>query len=118
MNKTKEKQEELKKWIKKLGMTQKYFARQFFIDDYIYDNDNEEEIEEFYQKFKGHLKRITTPVETIEIYLSYLYGMDEFNKKCYVRPTKVEDDIFGDDFDLKMEEVSKNISEHLIKIDK
>lgn len=113
MNEIEIKQAELRKWIKKLGMTYKYFARQFFIDDYIYDNDNEEEIELFYEKFKGHLKRKTTPIETINIYLKYLYEMEEFKKKCYIKPNKIEDDIFGKEFDRKMKEISKCISHKL-----
>lgn len=115
MNKTEEKIKELKKWIKKLGMTQKYFARQFFIDDYIYDNDNEEDIEIFYEKFRGHLKRNTTSVETIDIYLNYLYNMEEFKKKCYIKPTYIKDEIFGKEFDERMKKISKNITEILEK---
>lgn len=110
MNLTEEKQNELKKWISKLGMTRKYFAEQYFIDTYIYEIDNEDEINAFYEKFKGHLKRKTTSVEKINIYLNYLYEMDKFKKKCYIRPNKIENDIFGKEFDQKMEEISKNIS--------
>ncbi len=113
MNETEEKIKELKKWIKKLGMTQKYFARQFFIDDYVYDNDNEEEIENFNEKFKGHLKRSTTPVETIDIYLNYLYNMEEFKKKCYIKPTYIKDEIFGKEFDEKMKKISEEITNKL-----
>lgn len=110
MNKVEEKQIELKKWIEKLGMTQKYFSEQYFIEEY---GLNEEEIKAFYEKFKGHLKRKTTHVETIDIYLRYLYEMDEFKKKCYVRVNKIEDDSFGNEFDLKMSKISKNISKSL-----
>lgn len=113
MNETEEKIKELKKWIKKLGMTQKYFARQFFIDDYIYDNDNEEEIENFNEKFKGHLKRNTTPVETIDIYLNYLYNMEEFKKKCYIKQTYIKDEIFDKEFDEKMKKISEKITNKL-----
>lgn len=111
MNETEIKQIELKKWIKKLGMTHKYFAEQYFIEEY--DSFNEEEISAFYEKFKGHLKRTTTPIETINIYLKYLYEMEEFKNKCYIKPNKIEDNIFGKEFDEKMKEISKDISDKL-----
>lgn len=109
MNKTIKKQDELKKWIKKLGMTQKYFAEQYFTDEY--NRWNEEEIKEFYEKFRGHLKRKTTPIEKIDIYLNYLYEMDEFKKKCYVKPVYIESDLFSKDFSEKMRNISKMIHE-------
>lgn len=108
MNIVNERQEELKRWIKKLGMTRKYFAEQYFIEEY--DSLNEEEISAFYEKFKGHLKRNTTSIETIDIYLKYLYEMEEFKKKCYIKPNKIEDDIFGKLFDEKMKDISALIN--------
>lgn len=111
MNQTEEKQAELKKWIKKLDMTQKYFAEQYFIEEY--GSLIEDEINAFYEKFKGHLKRTTTPVETIEVYLNYLYQMDEFKEKCYVRPVYVEDDLFSKEFDKRMKDISKMITMEL-----
>lgn len=106
-----EKQKELKNWISKIGMTQKYFAEQYFIEEYA--NLNEEEIKAFYEKFKGHLKRSTTPIETIDIYLNYLYGMDEFKKAGYVKPVSVDDGLFDNEFNKKMTEISKMITKNL-----
>lgn len=108
-----EKQQELRDWIKKLGMTQKYFSEQYFIEEY--DSLNEEEINAFYEKFKGHLKRSTTPIETIDIYLNYLYDMDEFQKKCYVKPTYIKNDSFSDEFNERMKNISKMITQSLQK---
>ena len=48
-NNIKEKQEELKIWITKIGMTQKYFIEQYCIDNF---NFTDEEIEQYYEKFK------------------------------------------------------------------
>ena len=44
-NNIKEKQEELKIWITKIGMTQKYFIEQYCIDNF---NFTDEEIEQYY----------------------------------------------------------------------
>lgn len=114
MNKEiKNKQEELKSWIKKIGMTQKYFAEQYFIE--VYGSYEESEIQGFYEKFKGHLKRNTTPVETIDIYLNYLYQMEEFKKVGYIKPVYLEDDMFDKEFNKRMNEISKCITDKLIE---
>jgi|TARA_R110002050_G_scaffold280862_1_gene427998 hypothetical protein len=113
MNRIEEKQNELKKWIKKLGMTRKYFAEQYFIEEY--DSLNEEEINDFYEKFRGHLKRSTTPVETIEIYLNYLFEMEEFKKKYYIKPYYIEDNILSKKFVERMKKISSDITDKLIE---
>ena len=54
-----EKQKELKDWITKIGMTQKYFVEQYCIDNF---NFTEEEITQYYEKFKKEISRKTTKI--------------------------------------------------------
>lgn len=72
----------LKSCIKKIGLTQKYFAQLYYIE--IYEDLNEEKINSFYEKFKGHMKRETTKSEIIDVYLYFLHEMDEFKNNNYI----------------------------------
>ena len=72
------KQDELKIWIEKIGLKQKNFAQLYAM--YEYHEPTEDDIHIFYEKFKGHMKRSTTKVSTIDIYLNFLFELDEFIK--------------------------------------
>ena len=58
-----EKQKELKDWITKIGMTQKYFIEQYCIDNF---NFTEEEIVQYHEKFKKEISRKTTKIEVLD----------------------------------------------------
>lgn len=108
----KDKQNELKDWITKIGMTQKYFIGQYSIDNFY--NCTDDEIDQYYEKFKKELSRKSTKIEVLEKYFSYLYDLEEFKKIGYIKPTFISSDCFSEDFDEKMKNISKMITEELV----
>ena len=106
----KEKQEELKIWITKIGMTQKYFIEQYCIDNF---NFTDEEIEQYYEKFKKEITRTTTKKEVLDKYFEFLYSLDEFKKVGYVKPFYIDDGKFDEDFNERMKKISENITDFL-----
>ncbi|KLD98294.1 hypothetical protein [Aliarcobacter butzleri] len=109
-NDIKEKQDELKNWITKIGMTQKYFIEQYCIDNF---NFTDEEIEQYYEKFKKELTRNTTKKEVLDKYLEFLYSLEEFKKIGYVKPFYIDDGTFDKDFNERMKKISKSITDFL-----
>jgi hypothetical protein len=109
-NNIKEKQEELKIWITKIGMTQKYFIEQYCIDNF---NFTDEEIEQYYEKFKKEITRTTTKKEVLDKYFEFLYSLDEFKKVGYVKPFYIDDGKFDEDFNERMKKISENITDFL-----
>lgn len=118
MNEVELKQQELKKWIKKLFKSQKYFAEQYYIE--IYDYENEEDLQKFYEAFKGHLKRNTTDMGIISKYLKFLFDSKEFKDSEYIKPEFYFEHECSDEFNKRMKEISKKITDHSInqKVDK
>jgi hypothetical protein len=112
MNEIVEKQKELKDWITKIGMTQKYFIGQYCIENFY--NYSEEEIEQYYEKFKKELSRKTTKVEVLDKYFEFLYSLEEFKKVGYIKPIYVENEDFDDLFNKRMKDISKQITDNLI----
>lgn len=107
-----EKQKELKDCITKIGMTQKYFIEQYCIDNF---NFTEEEIIQYYEKFKKEITRETTKIEVLNKYFEFLYSLDEFKKVGYIKPICIKrDDLFDEDFNKRMKEISKEISMKLL----
>jgi len=82
--KLKEKQQYLKNWLKKIGISQKNFAERVFYCKY--DSDNEEEIKHFFEKFIKHINRNSTDIKLIESYLDILFEQNEFLKLSFVKP--------------------------------
>lgn len=111
MNEIVNKQKELKDWITKIGMTQKYFIGQYCIESFY--NYSEEEIEQYYEKFKKELSRKTTKVEVLDKYFEFLYSLEEFKKVGYIKPVYIEDDEFGSSFNQRMKKISTDISNSL-----
>lgn len=109
------KQKELKKWITKIGMTQKYFIGQYCIETF--ENYQDEEIEQYYEKFKKELSRKTTKAEVLDKYFEFLYSLEEFKKVGYIKPAYIEDDEFDDLFNQKMRKISKKITDKLLDDD-
>lgn len=112
-NNIKEKQKDLKEWITKIGMTQKYFIEQYCIENFY--NYTEEEIEQYYEKFKKEITRTTTKIEVLYKYFEFLYSLDEFKKVGYVKPFYVDDGTFDKNFNEKMKKISENITNFLQK---
>lgn len=113
MNEVELKQQELKKWIKKLFKSQKYFAQQYYM--VIYDNYDDEDLERFYEAFKGHLKRKTTDVGVISKYLKFLFDSQEFRDSEDIKPEFYFSNELSNDFNLRMKKISKKITDHLIE---
>ncbi|AXX84652.1 MULTISPECIES: hypothetical protein [Aliarcobacter] len=111
-NNIKEKQKDLKEWITKIGMTQKHFIEQYCIDNF---NFTDEEIEQYYEKFKKEITRTTTKIEVLDKYFEFLYSLDEFKKIGYVKPFYIDDGTFDKNFNEKMKKISENITNFLQK---
>ena len=110
-----EKQKELKDWITKIGMTQKYFIEQYCIDNF---NLTEEEITQYYEKFKKEISRKTTKIEVLDKYFEFLYSLEEFKKVGYIKPICIKrDDLFDKNFQERMKKISKEITNQLIDRD-
>ncbi len=109
----KEKQKELKDWLKKLGLTQPVFAERVFY--HMNNSDNEEEIKQFIERFKKAINRNSTDIKLIESYLDILFEQNEFLKLGLVKPVFHYASDFDDVFNQKMKDISKTISEQLEK---
>lgn len=108
----KKKQQLLKDWLKKIGLSQNVFAERLFY--YVNDSDNEEEIKQFYERFRKAINRDSTDIKLIETYLEFLFEQDDFLKLGLVKPTFYHEDEFTDDFNRRMKMISKNITEKLL----
>lgn len=107
-----EKQKELKDWIIKIGMNQKYFIEQYCVDNF---NFTDEEITQYYEKFKKEISRKTTKIEVLDKYLEFLYSLEEFKKVGYVKPFYIKrDDLFNEEFNKKMKKISEEITKKLV----
>lgn len=102
-----DKQNELKLWIEKIGLKPKHFAQIYA--EYLYHDPTEDDIRIFYEKFRGHMKRSTTKVSTIDIYLNFLVELDEFKDIGYVKPKFYFQDIFSKNFNSRMLKISEEI---------
>lgn len=107
-NELKKKQQELKDWIDKLGLSHNVFAERVFY--HMNDSDNEEEIKKFIYRFKQAINRNTTKVKLIESYLDILFEQDEFLKLGLVKPKFHFENEFSNEFNIKMKDISKKIS--------
>ena len=103
------KQQELKSWLKKLGLSQPVFAERVFY--HINDSDNEEEIKQFIERFKKAINRSSTDVKLIESYLDILFEQNEFLKLGLEKPQFYYENDFDDNFNKKMRKISQSISE-------
>ncbi|MBC8237070.1 MAG: hypothetical protein H8E76_02455 [Helicobacteraceae bacterium] len=107
-----DKQNELIMWIDKIGLTQKYFAGLYA--QHIYHNPQEGEIQSFYEKYRGHMKRSTTKISVIDRYLNFLYTLDEFKDVGYIKPQFHYEDSFDDSFNKRMKKISKDITDKIL----
>lgn len=111
----KEKQQELKEWLKKLGLSQNVFAERVFYE--INESDNEDEIKQFIERFKKAINRDSTDIGLIETYLKSLYQQNEFLKLGLVVHESYCYDEFSDTFNKRMKKISKDITDNIIEKD-
>jgi len=111
----KQKQQELKDWLKKLGLSQNVFAERVFYE--MNESDNEQERKQFIERFKKALNRESTDIGLIESYLKILYQQNEFLKLGLVVHEPYCDDEFSDTFNKRMKKISKNITDKLLEKD-
>ena len=110
-----QKQQELKKLIKKLFKSQKYFAEQYLIEEYVsYDEDD---LKRFYEQFKKEINRTTTSIDIINKYLNFIFDSEEFKRNEYIKPKNYFKDEFSDNFNQKMKNISQLITDELIQND-
>jgi len=111
----KQKQQELKDWLKKLGLSQNVFAERVFYE--MNESDNEQEIKQFTERFKKALNRGSTDIGLIESYLKILYQQNEFLKLGLIVHEAYCDNEFSDTFNKRMKTISKNITDKLLEKD-
>jgi hypothetical protein len=108
----KQKQAELKEWLKKLGLSQNIFGERLFY--HVNESDNEEEINQFIERFKKAINRDSTDIKLIETYLEFLFEQNEFMKLGLIKSTFYYEDEFTEDFNWRMKNISKNITERIV----
>ena len=111
----KQKQQELKDWLKKLGLSQNVFAERIFYE--INESDNEQEIQQFIERFKKAINRESTDIGLIESYLKILYQQNEFLKLGLVNHEAYCDDEFSDVFNKRMKKLSEKITDSILEKD-
>ncbi len=111
----KQKQQELKDWLKKLGLSQNVFAERVFYE--INESDNEQEIQQFIERFKKAINRESTDIGLIESYLKILYQQNEFLKLGLVNHEAYCDDEFSDVFNKRMKKLSEKITDSIFEKD-
>jgi len=111
----KQKQQELKDWLKKLGLSQNVFAERVFYE--INESDNEQEIQQFIERFKKAINRESTNIGLIESYLKILYQQNEFLKLGLVVHEPYCEDEFSDAFNKRMKKLSEKITDRILEKD-
>jgi len=111
----KQKQQELKDWLKKLGLSQNVFAERVFYE--INESDNEQEMQQFIERFKKAINRESTDIGLIDSYLKILYQQNEFLKLGLVNHTVYCDDEFSDVFNKRMKKISEKITDSILEKD-
>ena len=107
----KKQQQNLKYWLKKLGLSQNIFAERAFY--YMNDSGNDTEIKQFVERFKKAINRDSTDIKLIESYLDILFEQNEFLRLGLVKPKFHYNNDFDDMFNQSMRDISKSISEKL-----
>jgi len=112
---TTKKQNELKYWLKKLGLSQEEFL-QYYLEEvrgYGFEKDDPE-LKSEASKFKKYLQRPTTPPEKLDKYLDCLFAMERFRDGGYVRPTYISSGVLPPKIEALMWGISQELSEKLI----
>ena len=113
IDKLKKKQQELKDWMDKLGLSHNVFAERVYIHLNEISIDDDIETKKFIFRFKQAINRDTTKIKLIESYLDILFEQDEFLKLGLVKPKFHYENEFSKEFNIKMKDISKKISEKI-----
>lgn len=103
-----EKQLQLRQLIKKIGWSQKEFARAYYFNSQ--DEGDDVEAERFEEKFKKHLSRSTTPEELLDRYVEFIFMQREARNMDVVKLVHVPLNKFSENFNRRMQNISKNIT--------
>lgn len=106
-------QGELKRLIKRLGWSQKRFARELQAMDEDSECATTREVNQFEERVKKHLTRPTVQPELLERYLQQIQGHQEFRKLDVYVPYPLIDEGFPDEFIDGMRQISTMLDEPL-----
>ncbi|BCR05062.1 hypothetical protein DESUT3_21310 [Desulfuromonas versatilis] len=106
-----EKQAEIKRWLKKIGLSQSQFAELFY--DEHHATSLKEEVDTYKEKFKKHLNRPSTKIELLESYLNFLFTTEKFREGGFFKPQSTSDDILNQEIMKLMKKVSKELTEKI-----
>lgn len=84
MKNTEKKQQELKCYLKQIGLSQRSFAKRWFMEHN--DTDADPEIRQFEETFKKQLSRASTDEELIDTYIKFLLDQREAKSLDLIRP--------------------------------
>lgn len=99
-------QKEIKGLIKRLGWSQKRFAREIQAMEEDADWATEVEVMQYEERMKKHLSRPTVSPELLERYLQQLQSHEAFAKLNVVVPYFVADETLSDEFVRGMRNIS------------
>lgn len=104
-------QQEIKGLIKRLGWSQKRFAREIQAMDEDSDYATQKEVTQYEERVKKHLSRPTVAPELLERYLQQLQSHEEFTKLNVVVPCFVAGEVFSEEFVQGMRNISIMLDE-------
>lgn len=107
------KQQELKEWLCKVGLSQNEFAALYLLE---FDgNCAEEDIKRFQENFKKQLTRKTTKSGVVDNYLNFLFTTEKFKEVGYFKPQCHTDDLLGEDVKRVMRNISKKLTDKILQ---
>lgn len=104
-------QREIKGLIRRLGWSQKRFARELQAMDEDGDWVTSKEVGQYEERVKKHLTRTTVPPELLGRYLQQLQQHEEFTKLNVVVPHFIADGDFSEEFVQGMRLISVALDE-------
>lgn len=107
------KQQELKEWLRKVGLSQNEFAALYLLE--FDENCTDEDIKRFQENFKKQLTRKTTKPEIIDNYLSFLFTTEKFKEVGYFKPQSHTDDLLGENVKRIMRNISKKLTDKILQ---
>ena len=104
-------QQEIKGLIKRLGWSQKRFARELQAMEEDGDWATPHEVHQYEERVKKHLTRTTVPRELLERYLQQIQRHEEFAKLNVAVPYSLTDEEFSEEFVQGMRLISAMLDE-------
>ena len=106
MKNIEKKQQELKNYLKKIGLSQKALARRWHM--WHNETDVETEISQFEETFKKQLRRPSTDEALIDAYIDFLFDQREAKSLDLIRPVG---DLYEDELTDRFYKLSKSLSQ-------